>query len=287
MSPPTTPRRGPPPAAWAPPPGRGEASTHLLLHLVSEVVHRLVDNRGTRAFGDRVPSAQDPSRPGVVALEHRRGGERDQRVHERELVMELPDMCEAFPHQRDRLIGVPAPHRQEGAKIQRPRQEPRRRRVEAPRWPHRAGAPRARRRRSPGRPSPSRSANSRAPTGAPAPGILQRRGRSARGPRPHCRRECSMSPNRFSARATITMSPVSWASARARVSAVRASPSSPCVYRIAPVPSSALDSTAGGRRAGSGSGHTTGCPRPRAHGCPRRRTNSTRCRMLRPGGRDR
>ena len=43
-----------------------------------------------------------------------------------------------------------------------------------------------------------------------------------------------MSPSRFSARATITMSPVSWASARARMTAVRASPSSPCVYRIAP-----------------------------------------------------
>ena len=43
----------------------------------------------------------------------------------RERVVELADICEAFSHKRDRLVGSPAPHRQEGAKIQRPRQEPR------------------------------------------------------------------------------------------------------------------------------------------------------------------
>ena len=71
------------------PPIRAEACTHLPFRLFSEVVHRFVDDRGTGAFGDGVPSAQDPRRPRVVALEYRRGGERDQRVHERELVMEL------------------------------------------------------------------------------------------------------------------------------------------------------------------------------------------------------
>ena len=61
----------------------------LAFRLFSEVVHRFVDDVCTCAFGDRVPSAQNPRRPGVVALEYRRGGERDQRVDERELVMEL------------------------------------------------------------------------------------------------------------------------------------------------------------------------------------------------------
>ena len=73
------------------PPIRAEACTHLSFRLLSKVVHRFVDDRGAGAFGDGVPSAQDPRRPGVVALEHRRGGERDQRVDERELVVELAD----------------------------------------------------------------------------------------------------------------------------------------------------------------------------------------------------
>ena len=72
------------------PPIRAEACTHLSFRLVFEVVHRFIDNRGAGAVGDGVPSAQDPSRPVVVALQYCRGGERDQRVHERELVMELP-----------------------------------------------------------------------------------------------------------------------------------------------------------------------------------------------------
>ena len=58
---------------------------------VADGVHQLVDDRRTRALRDGVPSAQDPRRPRVVALERRGGGERDQRVHERELVVELPD----------------------------------------------------------------------------------------------------------------------------------------------------------------------------------------------------
>ena len=72
------------------PPIRAEACTQVPFGLFSEVVHRFIDNRGTCAFGDGVPSAQDPRRPCVVALENRRGGQRDQRVHERELVVELP-----------------------------------------------------------------------------------------------------------------------------------------------------------------------------------------------------
>ena len=53
--------------------------------------------------------------PSVVALERRRGGERDQRVHERELVMQLANVGEGFAHQRNRRVGVTAPHREDGA----------------------------------------------------------------------------------------------------------------------------------------------------------------------------
>ena len=45
------------------PPIRAEACTHLPFRLFSEVVHRFVDDRGTGALGDGVPSAQDPRRP--------------------------------------------------------------------------------------------------------------------------------------------------------------------------------------------------------------------------------
>ncbi len=82
------------PAAYAArPPIRAEARTRLSFRLFLEVVHRLLDNRGTGAFGDGVPGAQDSRRPRVVAFEHRRRGERDQRVDERELVVELPDIA--------------------------------------------------------------------------------------------------------------------------------------------------------------------------------------------------
>ena len=83
------------------------------------MVQRLVDNRGTRAFGDRISSAQNPRRPRVVAFECRCGGERTQSVDERELVMEASDPREAFARQCDRAIRVFAPHGQDGAKIQR------------------------------------------------------------------------------------------------------------------------------------------------------------------------
>ena len=40
-------------------------------------------------LGDGVPSTQNPRRPYIVALEHRRDGQRNESVHERELVMQL------------------------------------------------------------------------------------------------------------------------------------------------------------------------------------------------------
>ena len=58
-------------------------------------------------------------------LSIRSGDKRDQRVCERVLVLEIPDVCEALTHQRDRLIGVPALHRYDCANIQRPGQKPR------------------------------------------------------------------------------------------------------------------------------------------------------------------
>jgi hypothetical protein len=55
---------------------RAEASPHLSFGVLPEVVYRFVDNRCTSAFGDSVPSAQNPGRPGVIALEYCRRGEK-------------------------------------------------------------------------------------------------------------------------------------------------------------------------------------------------------------------
>jgi hypothetical protein len=46
-------------------------------------------------------------------------------VHERELVVQLADWRETFPHQRRCLIGVAPPDRQRGAEEQRTQLEPR------------------------------------------------------------------------------------------------------------------------------------------------------------------
>ena len=92
-------------AAYARPHRSGPRRPHLSFRPVPEVVHRFVDKRDPCAFGDGVPGAQNPRRPRIVALEDRRGGKRNERVYECEFVMELPDACEAFRDQRDRLSG--------------------------------------------------------------------------------------------------------------------------------------------------------------------------------------
>jgi hypothetical protein len=113
------------PGCVRPSPALGaEACAGLSFRLFSEVVYEFEDNRDTCAFADGVASAQNPRRPGVVALEYCSGGKRDQNVHETVFVLKIPDACDALPHQRDRLIGVPAPDRQDGANIQRAQREP-------------------------------------------------------------------------------------------------------------------------------------------------------------------
>ena len=104
---------------------RAKACTNLPFRLHLEVVHQFEDHGRACALADGVHGAQDPRRPRVVAFEHGGGDKGDQRVGERVLVLEIPDAGEALTHQRDRLIGVPAPERQDGANIQRPGQEPR------------------------------------------------------------------------------------------------------------------------------------------------------------------
>src|SRR5204863_907041 len=104
---------------------RAKTCTNLPFRLYLEVVDQFEDNRGTCAFTDGVPSAQDPRRPRVVSFKYRGGDKGDQRVSERVLVLEIPDASEALTHQLDRLIGVPAPHRDDGANVQGPGQEPR------------------------------------------------------------------------------------------------------------------------------------------------------------------
>src|SRR5688572_30401708 len=78
-----------------------ETATGLSLRELSETENRFVNDDGSGAFRDGVPGSQNPRRPSVVALEYCGGGERDQRVRERELVLELADTDEAVAHPGD------------------------------------------------------------------------------------------------------------------------------------------------------------------------------------------
>src|SRR4029450_10086232 len=122
--------RGPSCVMCVCPPIWAEASTRLSFGVFLQVPHRFVDHGDACAFPDAVPDADDSRCPRVVALDYRRGDKRDQRVYEGELVMELTDACEALTHECDRRIGIPAPHCQDSANIQRPGQEPRTRLAE-------------------------------------------------------------------------------------------------------------------------------------------------------------
>src|SRR6478735_7878425 len=70
---------------------RAKAGTSLAFRLFLEILHRSVDNRDTRAFGHGMTGAEKPRRPGVVALEYGRRGQRDERVDKCELVMQVPN----------------------------------------------------------------------------------------------------------------------------------------------------------------------------------------------------
>src|SRR4029453_9287939 len=72
-----------------------------------------------------VPGAQDARRPCVVALEYSRGGQRHQRIHKGELVLQIPDFCESVAHRGNRLVSVPTLCRNDRAYSQGARQEPR------------------------------------------------------------------------------------------------------------------------------------------------------------------
>ena len=132
------------------------------------------------------------------------------------------------PHRR------PAPHRQEGAEVQRQRQEPRCR-VRSTDVASSSRRSAARRRRSPGRPTPSRSAHCRAPTGAPAPGILQRCARTARGPRRVADGVFDVPQQILGAARPSPVAALVRERERARKRGARV-PSSPCVYSIAAAP---------------------------------------------------
>ena len=168
----------------------------------------MIDNRGARAVGDGIPSAQDPRRPGIVALQYCRGGERDQRVDERELVVELPDVVRlsrtnaiascASPRCTARKARTYSVHdRNHGAACRSTgcglvEQALRLRGVAGGKDDG----------RHPGQRMPEAPRERQCPEPFNAAGEVVAR-------RVALPTECSMSPNMFSARATITTSPVS------------------------------------------------------------------------------
>src|SRR5689334_1348588 len=110
--------RAPAPGRVRPgPPFGAKARTGIALCALSEVPHGIVDVYGACAVGDRVSSPDDARHPRVVTLECCGGSERDHCVHERRLIFELPDTCEAVANQRDRVILVSTTHGQNGAQV--------------------------------------------------------------------------------------------------------------------------------------------------------------------------
>src|SRR5262245_12635191 len=90
------------------PPLGAKARAGISLCGLSEVPHGIVDIDSACAVGDRVSSPNDPRHPSIVTLECCGGSQWNHCVHERRLVFDLPDACEAVANQRDRVIRVSA-----------------------------------------------------------------------------------------------------------------------------------------------------------------------------------
>src|SRR4029453_16240902 len=60
---------------------RPKAGAGLAFRLFPQILYRSVDHRDTGAFGDGMPGAENPRRPGVVAFEYGRRSQRDQRLY--------------------------------------------------------------------------------------------------------------------------------------------------------------------------------------------------------------
>ena len=102
---------------------RAETSARLF-RLLHEVLHRFVDDGHTCTFRDGITRADEARGPRIVTLQHGSRRERNERVHERELVMEFPNAYQALAHQPDRFIGLPSTHRQGRAHVKGPGEEP-------------------------------------------------------------------------------------------------------------------------------------------------------------------
>ena len=91
------------------PPLGAEAGTNAALHFVSEIPRRLVHYRGACAFGDRVTNSRNARRPGADTPKRRGGRERHQGVDERQRVLKLSNVGEAFAPDRDGPVRARAP----------------------------------------------------------------------------------------------------------------------------------------------------------------------------------
>ena len=185
--------------------------------------------------------------------------------------------------------GVPAPHRQNGANVQRQRQEPR-----TGVSKHRCGLIEqafrlARRRRSRGRPTPARSAHCPVPQGIrQRPEPFDAAGETGRGPRRDCRRRVRRARTDCSACATHVH--VAGAVGERQGARERGACALEFSLRV-PHQCRARRALSTRRRAegtaGSESVRTTGGLRPHVRGSARRTSAPTRCRTLRRDGRAR
>ena len=240
--------RGRRPACTTRPSHRSKPRTNVSFRLRLEVVHQFENHRGTRALADGIPGAEDRRRPRVVAVEHRCGNERDQRVRKRVPVLEVPDAGEALtestrsPHRRSHA----APRGWREHTIAQ-RQEPRTGLSQHWHGLDRAGVPPGRCRRRQGRLTPSRSAHSRCPTKSPATGTPLQRDVNRSRAAVKLPSACSTRADRSSAYAPCRTSPrVAETEGARRARRVRARVLPACTSSTA-APTSAFNSAAGGR----------------------------------------
>ena len=88
---------------------RTETGSHIPFSLFSKVVDGFVDSRCARAFGYGITRAEGSGRQDIVPALRRRGGQRRERIHERELVVQLPAADETLSNTGDPVLVIAAP----------------------------------------------------------------------------------------------------------------------------------------------------------------------------------
>ena len=107
------------------PVGVAKARPCLLLDTLSKIPNRAAGDGSAGAFGNRVASAKDSGRPGILPFQCGGCGERDEGVDESKSVADLPAADETFMDQRNCRVSIFSLNGGDRSDVQRQVQEPR------------------------------------------------------------------------------------------------------------------------------------------------------------------